>query len=365
MVFAGGARRRPAPADTKAASRAIAGVLALLALGQPAAATVRCDGESWNTGQWARAVWDLETQGVVLVTGRIMRADLIESGTVQIDNADAPADTARLRLAMTVDEWLVGGDEESPTEITIFATQINGSGCSVYLGLGLRQNLVLTRDDEGNFVLSRRGSMVPTWEWDDVQTVADLYRAQHLSVEDQDPDPDHQGIYAHHLAEAHGIHISHAWVNATDGDTAHVYLDMSVDEGIRTDLRGASAEFGHEISLVRTFFRDGEVVEEPYLGRFETTGGRTDHLFPYGASLLVSQPNRPLVEGEVLDMLLRFQVRERVTDPEEIERRRSASTFPYRVFFTDIGTFDVRFTVDVLAPDALDHPHAVRGPWDW
>ena len=21
--------------------------------------------------------------------------------------------------------------------------------------------------------------------------------------------------------------------------------------------------------------------------------------------------------------------------------------------------------VDVLAPDAMDHPHAVRGPWDW
>lgn len=368
MFFAGGARRRPATAVAKAIPRAVAGALALLALGQPAAATVRCDWERWNTGQWARAVWNLETQGVVLVTGRIMRADLIEPGTVQIDDADAPADAARLRLTMTVDEWLVGGDAASPTEITILTTQIDGSRCSAFLDIGIIQNLVLTRTEEGDFVLSRRGSLVPTWGWDDVQAIAGLYRAQQRpEAGAEDPDPDHQGVYAHHIAEMHGVTISHAWGNATEGDTAHVYLDLSVAGGVRALLRGASAGVARDAVLVRTHLEDGEVSERPNSLAFVTDGGETDYLLPYGPSFLLSGLERPLVEGEVLDLVLHLVVRRLLTDPEEIAAaRRERDINPLvRVVFSAPEVIDIPISVDVLAPDAMDHPHAVRSPWGW
>ena len=344
---------------------AVAGALALLVPSLPAAACT-CLEFSWSIGQWIRAYQSLEMHGGAVVSGRVTRAEVVELGTWQPGGDYPPLDTATIELTMSVDRWLVGGGTDPPAELTYVSTQADGIMCNNHLGIGLHQDLLVAPDDDGTLRL------FGCWSSSDLaRPSADIYASisPHHGNEPaaEDPDPDHQGVYAHHVTEAQGIRISHAWTTATDGDIALIYLDVSRQDYTGPLLVGGTAEFATGSALVQFNLPDSYETIDPRhnWGAIDTWPLEMgDFVYmPYGVSLQLSGLTRPLVEGEVLPITLHLLRR---TDRPLSElndlirqdgRGADLSEFYYEV--------DIPISVDVLPPGTLDHPHAHREPWYW
>lgn len=299
-----------------------------------------------------------------MVSGRVTRAEVIELGTWQPGAGGPPLDTATIELTMAVDRWLVGGGDAPPAEITYVTTHVDGVMCDASLGVGLQRNLLLVRDDDGHLRLQWCGAALPYNEWGAMLPAAEIFgRAPPRDVSAEDPDPDHQGIYAHHVMEAHGISVSHAWTTATGGDTAQVYMDLITDERVLARLQGATADIADHVELVDFGVRNGQNLYLPRPRGVSVDWGQMQYLLPYGPSLQLSGLHDPLVEGDVLSMTLHFALRNSRPQAELVERiQASGGQADLSDFYDEV---DIPITVDVLAPDAMDHPHAVRSPWGW
>ena len=344
---------------------AVAGALVLLVPSLPAAAC-SCMESMWSLGQWIRAYQSLEMRGGGVVSGRVTRAEVIELGTWQPGSGGPPLDRATIELTMSVDRWLVGGGTDPPAEISYVTTHSDGIMCNSPLRIGQHQDLLVSPDDDGTLRLFDCGSSVALGLFA-IDLYARIERHPGGAPSADDPDPDHLGVYAHHVTEAQGIRISHAWTTATDGDIALIYLDVSRQDYTGPLLVGGTAEFATGSALVQFNLPDSYETIDPRhnWGAIDTWPLEMgDFVYmPYGVSLQLSGLTRPLVEGEVLPITLHLLRR---TDRPLSElndlirqdgRGADLSEFYYEV--------DIPISVDVLPPGTLDHPHAHREPWYW
>ena len=131
-----------------------------------------------------------------------------------------------------------------------------------------------------------------------------------------------------HLAEAGDLRILHAWTNATDDDTARVFMEVQNTGAEPVVVIGGEAAIatGHGVEGV-PLTPDGDPV--PLSDGLPVGGGRDVALSPDGAYLRLTGLTADLVEGETFDMTLLLEPGRRI-----------------------------EVTVEVFGESVREHPHA-------
>lgn len=138
-----------------------------------------------------------------------------------------------------------------------------------------------------------------------------LAAAPAAAHEDHDHDEDHaeHAEHAHdehgddddHVSELQGVRIVHAWTNATDGDSARVFMEIENGSGMDVTLTGGSAAIGEAVMLMGAPIRAGE--DEPIaIDPFPIAAGSDMALEPATLFLMIDGLTDHLHEGESFEM---------------------------------------------------------------
>ena len=141
-------------------------------------------------------------------------------------------------------------------------------------------------------------------------------------------DDHHDDDLADHKAELDGVTILHAWTQATDGDSARVFMEIENTGDIAVALHGAEAHgMADSVTLVASPIKADAAPET--IGEIEIAAGTEMELVPTGLYLALDGLTEPLHQGESFEMHV------------EIE---------------PLGEIDI--VVEVEAADAKQHSHA-------
>lgn len=108
-----------------------------------------------------------------------------------------------------------------------------------------------------------------------------------------------------HVAARGDIRVVHAWSRATDGPTAQVFLEIE-SRGAADWLLGATSEAAESAEIHGAVLEDGAPSSRP-LEAIEIPAGGSFALEPGAVFLQLSGLERPLREGDHLDLVLRFE----------------------------------------------------------
>ncbi|MEL7344051.1 MAG: copper chaperone PCu(A)C [Pseudomonadota bacterium] len=131
-----------------------------------------------------------------------------------------------------------------------------------------------------------------------------------------------------HLATKGGIEILHAWTNATSGDHARVYMEISSEAEGDVVLIGGESAMAADVHMIGlTYGADGAIERE--IEQFPIKAGSEIDLTPDGLFLELHGLTQALAEGD---------------------------DFELHLFFEPIGEIEVH--VEVEAAGAVEHSHA-------
>lgn len=122
-----------------------------------------------------------------------------------------------------------------------------------------------------------------------------------LAGDDHSHDHDHKDDAEAHLSEKDGVRILHAWTNATDGDSARIYMEIANESGQDVILLGGESEIGAGVALMGAPIRAGEDAPLP-LDPFPIAAGTEMDLEPATLFLMIEGLTRTLAEGDDFDM---------------------------------------------------------------
>ncbi len=122
-----------------------------------------------------------------------------------------------------------------------------------------------------------------------------------LAGDDHGHDKDHHDETEFHLSERDGVSILHAWTNATDGDSARVYMEIANESAGDVILLGGEAEIGASVALMGAPIRAGEDAPLP-LDPFPIAAGTEMDLEPATLFLMIGGLTRDLSEGDEFEM---------------------------------------------------------------
>lgn len=119
-------------------------------------------------------------------------------------------------------------------------------------------------------------------------------------------DEDHEdGDDAHHAASAHGIRALHAWIQATTGKTALLFVE--IDNGSDNDvvLTGGETDVAEDVELVGFQLKDGEADFVP-LPSLPIKAGKELMLSPNGLALRLNGLTRSFKKGDEFEIEIEF-----------------------------------------------------------
>ena len=131
-----------------------------------------------------------------------------------------------------------------------------------------------------------------------------------------------------HLVEAGDVRVLHAWTRATEEPNARVYMGIENQGEGSVTLTGAETEIADLVTLVAEEVHEGDLTPTT-INTIPVAPGTAIALEPGGLSVMLSELSRPLQEGETFEMELGFR-----------------------------PMADVGIEVEVLGPEATQHPHA-------
>ena len=99
-----------------------------------------------------------------------------------------------------------------------------------------------------------------------------------------------------HVAEAHGLRVTHAWTRATGGDEALVFFELENEGEATVTVTGATSSVGAAGSLAGFRLVDGAPGLMPVPSLPVEAGAEVDFT-PVGLGVLLTGLAAPLVEG--------------------------------------------------------------------
>ncbi|MHA7776552.1 copper chaperone PCu(A)C [Roseibium sp. M-1] len=130
-----------------------------------------------------------------------------------------------------------------------------------------------------------------------------------------------------HEGSAEGVHAVHAWIQATSGGTALVFVDIDNNSDQAVKLLGGHTDAARSVELVGFVLKDGEPGYDA-LPPVPIQPGKELLLTPNGLALRLNGLKRTFQQGEDFEIEIEF----------------------------DFGHFDMQ--VQVEAADATRHSHA-------
>ena len=131
-----------------------------------------------------------------------------------------------------------------------------------------------------------------------------------------------------HLTEAGDVRVLHAWARATDEANAQVYMTIENQGEEPVTLVGAETAIADLGTLVADEVHEGDLTPAT-INTIPVAPGTAVALEPGGLYVMLSELSGPLQEGETFEMELGFR-----------------------------PMADVGIEVEVLGPEATQHPHA-------
>lgn len=119
---------------------------------------------------------------------------------------------------------------------------------------------------------------------------------------DHDHDHDHEGEAAHAF-EAQGLKVVHPWVNATDGTTALVFMEVENHSDAAITLTGAEAHFATGAEIVGFALKDGAESWMP-IASIPVTPGHHLEFAPKALAIRLTGLTEALEEGHHEDLHL-------------------------------------------------------------
>lgn len=115
-------------------------------------------------------------------------------------------------------------------------------------------------------------------------------------------DHDHQSDeFADHKAELGGVAIIHAWAQATDGDSARVFMEIENSGDAPVSLHGAEAHgMAETVTLMASPIKADAAPEA--IGEIEIAPGTEMELVPTGLYLALDGLTEPLQQGDSFEM---------------------------------------------------------------
>ncbi|WP_213686000.1 copper chaperone PCu(A)C [Roseicyclus sp.] len=108
-----------------------------------------------------------------------------------------------------------------------------------------------------------------------------------------------------HLTEIDGLRIVHAWMPATSGPDAMIYMEIENGSDGLVTLSGAEAPDGMTVELVGFTYTDGVEAWQVLPAMPIAAGGNLD-LAPRGVALRISGLSASLVEGDEIEIEVLF-----------------------------------------------------------
>ncbi|MEM8958685.1 MAG: copper chaperone PCu(A)C [Pseudomonadota bacterium] len=114
-------------------------------------------------------------------------------------------------------------------------------------------------------------------------------------------DDHHEDAFADHKAELEGVTILHAWAQATEGDSARVFMEIENSGDVAVALHGADAhEMAESVTLMASPIKAGAAPET--IGEIEIAPGTEMELVPTGLYLALDGLTEPLHQGDSFEM---------------------------------------------------------------
>jgi len=163
----------------------------------------------------------------------------------------------------------------------------------------------------------------PAWASDTHGTSGGTHAQTGYQDDHYEEDHDH----GDHEGSAEGVHALHAWIQATSGRTALVFVDIDNTSDTQVKLLGGHTELAESVELVGFILKDGEPGYDA-LPPVPIQPGKKLLLAPNGLALRLNGLTRAFKKGEEFEIEITF----------------------------DFGHIDMH--VQVEATDATQHRHA-------
>lgn len=127
--------------------------------------------------------------------------------------------------------------------------------------------------------------------------------ADHAEGEDHPHDDDHhhEDEFADHKVELDGVTILHAWTQATEGDSARVFMEIENTGDVAVALHGAEAHgMADSITLMASPIKADAAPET--IGEIDIAPGVEMELVPTGLYLALEGLTEPLHQGDSFEM---------------------------------------------------------------
>ncbi|TGD67328.1 copper chaperone PCu(A)C [Tabrizicola sp. WMC-M-20] len=109
----------------------------------------------------------------------------------------------------------------------------------------------------------------------------------------------------HHLTEADGLRVVHAWTPATSGPEALIYMEIENRSDAAVTLTGAETADGQRAELVGFTYTDGTEAWQ-VLPEMPLAAGQHLDLLPRTLALRLTGLATPLTKGDEIDLELSF-----------------------------------------------------------
>ncbi|MEO9528904.1 copper chaperone PCu(A)C [Roseibium sp.] len=129
----------------------------------------------------------------------------------------------------------------------------------------------------------------------------------HGATKEHDHEEQHADEDGDHKASAHGVTALHAWIRATSGEDALLYVE--IENGSDQDIRivGGETAIADSVELVGFRMKDGEAGYAP-LQPVPVKPGKELMLEPNGLALRLNGLTRSFGKGEEFEIEIEFDV---------------------------------------------------------